>query len=706
MSQFRPGPTRDRNLEELYTTLFDATYGKGQKYSIRTVRDVLHIPRLTTRSGLRETHERFADISRKLDYVYRTAHARNVFPLVNAVLSLWASMCSDGILCRKLLDQGLLAGTAELLAVDHADQGCLLKLFSLIVRHGSDSVKLEILRHHMLPMIVVLERHLKDPHASEFGVIAVSHCYEAVHPPFSLKNPPGIADGGLALSMEAIVEIFRRSNPSHNLILHGLPILMLHARLCPWDMVDDLTPSLQLFCAMTRSENIILRCAAMWVFLGVYPKELEDATPDLFSPLEFDDSLEDLPADLRAAMESYGIDRCETTLLRRCTEGFLDLLWDFLDDRSLYKFGRTMADILVQGRYVYGDDDIPDYENSDLPFSDWVECMPAAARVLRQHPHGSAADLDRADVLDLEYLIMTKPSAEVEDFARRVMARNPQHAYAHVIFCMRAADHEEVLQVAKDGLQIEHITPYMRRHLLLVLMDRHIAKAWTLLLEATPANARRRRLGTDALLVGLEYAQVLMREAPPDSRDLMRVFNAFILNTLPARGHELSEDLRELRPTLAHLERTKRILDYFGYELPTDQRTVARDLVLRHYKAGVKNWLGFIRRFDRFDKIIRPVVDEGDPSQSPEDPSVERWWDRPMGATLKTLVQGPLKCSCYGSYHGRIDMGPGLVGMYRCASCGATSALVRRCGGCGSACYCNASCQSTHWSRHKDECRR
>ncbi|KAI0697317.1 hypothetical protein C8T65DRAFT_26518 [Cerioporus squamosus] len=669
MSQFRRGTTRDPNLEELYTTLYNATFGRSPRYSIRAVRDLLHIPRLTTRSALRETHERFADISHKLEYIYTTALARTVFLLVNAVLSLWADMCCDGILCRKLLDQGLLAGVAELLAVDHADQGCLLKLFSLFVRHGSDSVRLEILREHMLTMVVVLEQRLKDPHASEFAVIAICHSYEAVYPPFSLKNPPGITDGALGLSMETITDIFRRFNPSHNLILHGLPTLMLHARLCPWDMVDDITPTLQLFCAMTRSENITLRCAAMWVFLGVYPKQLETSTPDLFSPLDCDTYPKDFPADLRAVMEDYGTDRCETTLLRKCTELFIDLLWDFLDDRSLFKFGTKMANILVRGRYVYGDDDIPDYADSDLPFDDWVECMPAAAGVLRKHPHGLAADVDRADVLDLEYLIMTKPDEEVEAFARDVMARNPNHAYAHVIFCIRGANHEEVLQVAKRGLEIENITPYLRRHLLLVLMDRHIAKAWTLLLEATPADTRRRRIGTDALLAGLGYAEVLIREAPPDSLELMRVFNTYILNTLPARGHELSEDLAELRPTLAHLERTRRILEHFGYELPKNQRTVARELILRHYQAGIKNWLGFVRRFERLDRNIRtPSPSLAAADEGPVDPSVERWWDRSMGANLTTLVRGPLKCSCNSSYHGRVDMGPGLVGMYRCSS--------------------------------------
>ena len=440
---------------------------------------------------------------------------------------------------------GILPEVAGLLAVDDTDQGCLLKILSLIVRHGGDSVKLEILREHMLPLIVVLEQHLDDFRSSELAVITICHCYEILYPPFTYKDPPGFSDGALSLAVNTITDIFRHSNPSHNLIIHGLPTLMLGARVCPWDMIDDMALTLQLFCAMTRSENISLRCSATWVLLGVYPRELEKGAPSLFSPLRF--TLEGFPADLRAVMDEYGLERCETTLLRRCTKLFIDLLWNFLDDQNLFKFGTKMANILIHGRYFYDDGDIPDYAESNLPFDDWVECMPAAAKVLRQHPHGGAVDLDRADVLDLEYLIMGKPHEEVEAFARNVMARNPQHAYAHVLFCMRAANHQEVLEVAKRGLEIEDITPYLRRHLLVVLMDRYVTKAWTFLLEAGPADTRMHKVGTEALLTGLEYAEVMLREAPPDARDLMRVFNTYILNVISARGPELSEDLSELK---------------------------------------------------------------------------------------------------------------------------------------------------------------
>ncbi|RDX49811.1 hypothetical protein OH76DRAFT_513559 [Lentinus brumalis] len=708
----------DRQHEELYKDLVLMTARKNPRWSVHVVRTMLDIPNLHTRRGFRKTHKHFADISRKLGYVYVTACARNEWHLVNAILSVLASMCTDGILCRKLLDQGIiLPGLLKISNSSDEDPEPLLKLSSLIARHGSDSIKLEYLSENMLAMVTVLNQPIHDrlrgmvsPLASEFAVVAICHCYEVLYSPSAVKNP---SLGALIKSVDTILEYYRRFNNSYNFIIHGLPILMLGAGTCPRERIDDIAPTHQLFCALTRSENIALRCAAVCVFLWACPQDPEADTPDPFSPLGFDASLEGFPPDLRVAMEEYGIDRCETTLVRRCTMDFLDLLRDFFNDNNLYKFGTAMTDILLRGQFVYGGDGIPDDEDSYMLFDNWNEYMPAAANVLRQHPYGSPADLDRANMLDLEYLvIMNAEPCKIEATAREVMASNPQHPYAYVIFCMRAKNREEVLQVAKRGLEVENITPCLRRRLLLVLMDTHIAKAWTLLLEATPADARRRKIGTDALLAGVEYAEVLMREAPPDSRQLMRVLDTYILNVLIARGPGLSEDLSELKPALAHLERTTRILKRFKYELPLPQRVIAHELLLRHYKTGVKYWSGFVKRFDMLDKDMRTspsAVDETRPSHSPvyEDMSVERWWDRsPTRQNLSTLVRGPLQCSCHVAHQGRVYMGPELVEMYSCSWCATVSSLARACRGCGSAWYCDTSCQRAAWPKHKDECRR
>ena len=62
---------------------------------------------LTRLSGLKEAHARFDDISRKLDSAYASARRCHDMPTVRAVASIWAEMCADNLLCKKLLQRGM-----------------------------------------------------------------------------------------------------------------------------------------------------------------------------------------------------------------------------------------------------------------------------------------------------------------------------------------------------------------------------------------------------------------------------------------------------------------------------------------------------------------------------------------------------------------------------------------------------------------------
>ncbi|TFK93231.1 hypothetical protein K466DRAFT_658683, partial [Polyporus arcularius HHB13444] len=96
---------------------------------------------------------------------------------------------------------------------------------------------------------------------------------------------------------------------------------------------------------------------------------------------------------------------------------------------------------------------------------------------------------------------------------------------------------------------------------------------------------------------------------------------------------------------------------------------------------------------------------------SPSDETSPRWADwleGIAGSTVGLLVtRGPLQCTC-GSGGGNprveIDTVKSSVALYRCSWCSQTTALVRRCGGCENAWYCNATCQQTHWAEHKSKC--
>lgn len=160
-------------------------------------------------------------------------------------------------------------------------------------------------------------------------------------------------------------------------------------------------------------------------------------------------------------------------------------------------------------------------------------------------------------------------------------------------------------------------------------------------------------------------------------------------------------------------------------------------LLARHYLNGMKASASFVERFDRLDAMhSRSSSQAANVQRTPgghmhgttesEAPRKYVDWWKDVDITLESIVlRGPLRCACRNSDDGRVDMGPGMVTLYRCSWCAKTSALLRKCARCQNAWYvvvhsasitivhllirvrryCNAECQRAHWPSHKTDCR-
>ena len=62
---------------------------------------------LTRLSGFKEAHIRFDEISEKLDTAYKSAGLNHDVSTAIAVGAIWAEMCTDNLLCKKLLQRGM-----------------------------------------------------------------------------------------------------------------------------------------------------------------------------------------------------------------------------------------------------------------------------------------------------------------------------------------------------------------------------------------------------------------------------------------------------------------------------------------------------------------------------------------------------------------------------------------------------------------------
>lgn len=419
------------------------------------------------------------------------------------------------------------------------DPSRVLRLLSVLALHGDTLVKQEVIRRGRR-VLDAIHAHRDNMLAAEFGVVALSHALEATylhsgHEPFDFKD---LLSAVLTLSTTLLCD----PHPSHNLVLHIIPILIHGVEMLSRGHLQQITPQLEFFAALTRSTNISLRRASLIVFQTLNPREVNNYRP---RRPPFSVRSHQIPPLLRRALEDYGFERCETWLVERFTNIIVKAVHDFVKDRDLYKFGVTMAEHLPQSTYIHRPEDYPDFAHPSSPYTTWKEYLPAAAKILRKR--GDAVHLDMADILDLEYMFSGVNVERRVSFAREVLARNPQHAFAHMVLCVNLQYGEEAEQVAKDGLDLPSATPFLRRFFLRRLMAAGAAIASSVLLAASPSDERMRRDGTQRLDAALRYAEQLMNEAPPDSTEMIEAIDFYLAYTFVLRGSELSDDLSELQ---------------------------------------------------------------------------------------------------------------------------------------------------------------
>ncbi len=423
------------------------------------------------------------------------------------------------------------------IVISPVDSTRVFQILALVARYGDDHVKAEILRGALL-LLMALRLRRDVPGVAEAAIVTFAHCLE---PQFSheTRDPAVLRELPLSSIVELVTEILRGpSPPSPQLIIHALPILIFGAEAFATGRADDMVPTMELLAMLLRSKDISLRCVAVWLFSHLYPEE-----PD-HDPLSH---IPDGPDPNRYFPGPEELWTWEGVVTDEASQTHITAVWDLLDHRDLRRFGREMVSLMEEAEYFYDDDLVPtakDYANAALPFTTWEECLPAAAELFRQD--GDARSLDYADVLELEYLTLTNNPVRAAARAGEIMARNPKHGYAHVVFCSTSEDREACLQAMKRGVELENISPYWRRRVLLGAMEIHGLMVWNTLLNARPSDRRKRQMGKEFLEAEVKYASMLIEDAPRDARDLPHALDSHISSLLLLQGPVLSEDLSEM----------------------------------------------------------------------------------------------------------------------------------------------------------------
>lgn len=153
----------------------------------------------------------------------------------------------------------------------------------------------------------------------------------------------------------------------------------------------------------------------------------------------------------------------------KATGEFQKAMMTLVQDRDMYKFGCTLADLVLTTEYSVAEGKFADEGGrSDfdlgLPFVSWVDSLREAAKVVRAH--GTPKDLDRADILDAKFFISRHRNDECRAFADKCIARNPTIGFLYYARAIGASK-DEGLRFAKKGLsQATDLTPYVELGLL------------------------------------------------------------------------------------------------------------------------------------------------------------------------------------------------------------------------------------------------
>ncbi|KAI0748713.1 hypothetical protein C8Q80DRAFT_754904 [Daedaleopsis nitida] len=719
-----PGPDTWPNitsdaLYELYHRISIDTVRSTPRETIIRIRKRFDIPNLTTRGGLKEAFGRLAEISTKLRYVFDAAMEYNRKHITRAIVTIWLSMCSDIVLCHRLLQAGIFGRLFAVILSDVDGRARALQLLSVIARYNIDKFatgSLEDIR----PLIDILQdwRDSADSDTVEYTLMTLSHAFDVrFYHAIKVRSIPAMALQLLTHTSGAVMELLRRPSPPHDVVVHALPILCHRVRSCSSEEVthSDQIPLLDFVGSLLRSEDISHRSACIKAFSEDRPQVRAcHPHPPYFPAEQWTDRSRLSPDSLRM-IEEFGPMRCESERYERAAVAFMEAFEGFLHgDQDLCALGRNLANIIIGGRYsdVLDKDKLPDFESDELsefPYKTWTDCLLAAATALREA--GDLGDLEVADTLDIEYVLWTEaPTWEkIAALCRTVLSRNPGHVYAHIKLSIYAADNEELIRFAKGSLELDGLSPHMLRTVLQALVDVTASQAMSILSSSSPSDRRAQSFAAELFKRTYHYTEVFLSESPPDCLDNIDVLVTQITTTLMLRGPELSDDFSEVQPALEKIKRTARLLVELGYHLQEAKVTAVCDMLIRHSCQGIKTWGDVIGRLNQRDAKRRAALRA--PSLSlPAGISAEdevangRWKSEHCAVGLDGYLLNPVSCGCDSKPCPSSGLGP-AAGLYKCSCCTRRTARLKRCGGCHDAWYCNEICQSKHWERHKPDCR-
>lgn len=537
---------------------------------------------LTTRRGLKQVHADFTRIYDRMNAMYNSNLDKE--KITGGLVGIWAKMCMDSILMHKLFEKGqesslgygvYLIATCVGLNAFCSGLGFLAKLWPLlsslftrhmalvalanVTHHGGEDARTEIAKKSPL-LVRIMREDPSDYKTIELATVTLCHAVQAVLlvsdkvPDKKIVKSLGVKD-----IIDVTLENIRQLPTSPLMVQHAIPLLAAPTMHC-WEICVKHESLLNFLAACLRCSDIIVRCEVMGGFIRLHR---HDAQAE-FAALDPQRLIQTFLTGgfrrprISAAMMNYGPENTDIMNTLTAATSFQKAMQAAVENKNLVRLGRTLAGLIVQTEFSINDgwytgDRGTEAIDVGLPFKRWREALPICAAELRKT--GLILDVDRADILEIKYHVMTQNLPKAIPMAKAAVERNPDIAYYYYAVSL-TSDTEEGLRYSKKGMKSPQITPFLKYCMMRRAVEFSCDQGLQAVLDPH-FGGEKRELGLAFLQSAMEDSREFMERAPPDSRHMEGVIDWNVLVTLAYKGPEISPDLRELKVsslTNSHIE--------------------------------------------------------------------------------------------------------------------------------------------------------
>lgn len=429
-----------------------------------------------------------------------------------------------------------------------------LQALSSVTHHGGIDVRLQIAKKTSV-LLQLLDEQPHDMKAVELTITVLSHSVASVTNNEQPPDPKLLPLVHVPRLVRTIISFIRKPQVPQMLFDHSLVLLSGAAQHCHREF-HAIPSVVNLLVACTRDADIRTRATGLGGILRLHYKdnEIEDTRLD---PRKYVEAVgKRWPDNLTDVLMDYGMPRCETYTLVNTMRDFQVAMADITKDHDFYALGLKFAEYILRTEYSIsqGAWEVEDprtgkreIRSIGLPFIWWIDSLPLAAKALRDH--GSSGELDKADIVQLKYLIIKSRLPEAHAMARKAIERSPHVGFWYYVLTL-GADTADGLRIAKQGMKCPNMSDYVRFGLIYRAAEHAMTLALAKLDEAMNVGHNLEE-GFALAMCAMEDSHTYIQEAPPDTRSMKSVLYINLLSMLLVKGHELHADNRELKVRFA-----------------------------------------------------------------------------------------------------------------------------------------------------------